>query len=150
MAYVVVGNNNYVYSDVPLGVSIEFDDITTFTNTTRKEQLAKSHLINILLTQRGERLHNVNFGSDLLTVIFDPITDDLKLIIDEMINNAVDEHASYIDIDNIEIRSALDDPDLAETIEIIISFIVNDITLPEPEIQDLTITAQSNGILIYQ
>ena len=57
--------------NVALGVRFPFNAEGVFYSTyTTKEQI-KSNLINILLTEPGERLHQPNFGVGLLKYLFE-------------------------------------------------------------------------------
>ena len=62
---------------------------------------AKSNLQNLLLTMKGERPFNPEFGSDLYILLFEPMTDDLKELIIVSIESAVEEWMTYINIKNI-------------------------------------------------
>ena len=62
---------------------------------------AKSNLQNLLLTIKGERPFNPEFGSDLYSLLFEPMTDDLKDLIIVAIESAVEEWMSYIDIKEV-------------------------------------------------
>ncbi len=62
---------------------------------------AKSNLQNLLLTIKGERPFNPEFGSDLYSLLFEPMTDDLKDLITVAIESAVEEWMSYIDIKEV-------------------------------------------------
>lgn len=69
-------NKHDLKNNVVLGVSLPFSNSSVFNPTyTTKDQI-KSNLINILLTNKGERFMNPNFGCDLRKIIFDPIQDE--------------------------------------------------------------------------
>lgn len=54
-----------------IGISIPYNPIDIFNITyTTKDQI-KSNLINYLLTNKGERYFNPNFGADLRMLVFD-------------------------------------------------------------------------------
>jgi phage baseplate assembly protein W len=122
MSYEVIDNIKSAESDIPYGVSLNFKTVNTYDYNYLNDQQAKDNLINILLTQRGERVENIEFGSDLLKMLFQPITDELKADINETIINSTSTWAPYININEIDIRTAEDDLLLNETIEISISF----------------------------
>jgi len=58
-----------------LGVRLPFNSTNIFTvNYTTKEQV-KSNLTNFMLTNKGERVFNPEFGADLRNLLFEPSTD---------------------------------------------------------------------------
>lgn len=58
-----------------IGIKLPFNDYNVFTvNYTTKNQI-KSNLINYLLTNKGERVFNPEFGSDLRKLLFDQMYD---------------------------------------------------------------------------
>jgi len=59
---------------------------------------AKSNLKNLLLTNIGERPHQPEFGSKLLSVVFE-FKDDA--LIEQVINEAVDKWLPYITIEEV-------------------------------------------------
>ena len=61
-----------------VGISIPFSNQKAIFNQTysTKEQI-KSNILNYLLTNKGERVLNPSFGSNLLKQIFEQITPDL-------------------------------------------------------------------------
>lgn len=67
-------------SSVAIGVSIPFNSYlgsgSLFNQTYTTEVQLKSNIINFILTERGERPLNLNFGSSLSKYIFGNITTD--------------------------------------------------------------------------
>ena len=58
-----------------IGIKLPFDPVSVFSITyTTKEQI-KSNLINFLLTNKGERFFNPEFGADLRNLLFEQMTD---------------------------------------------------------------------------
>jgi len=54
-----------------IGISIPFDPVNIFNITYSTKDQIKSNLINFLLTNKGERVFNVNFGANLRYMVFD-------------------------------------------------------------------------------
>ena len=75
-------------TDVAVGVSLPFNNPEVFTSTyTTKEQL-KSNMLNVLLTEPGERVYKPNFGVGLRNYLFENFTDIESL--ESRIQNQVD------------------------------------------------------------
>jgi hypothetical protein len=97
---------------------------------TLKEQ-ASSNIKNLLLTMKGERVSQPEFGSDLPAIIFEPIDGTIGEKIDNAIREALAIWLPYITAENIftlqdesnpnqvtvslEFRVDTDDPDALET-----------------------------------
>jgi hypothetical protein len=63
---------------------------------------AKSNLKNLILTKKGERLMQPEFGCDIWRILFEPIIEgDIESKIEESILNAVNMWLPYLNIDNI-------------------------------------------------
>jgi phage baseplate assembly protein W len=57
-----------------IGIAIPFDPVNVFKITyTTKDQI-KSNLLNFLLTNKGERVFNPNFGADIRALVFDQMS----------------------------------------------------------------------------
>ena len=69
-----------------------------FNRTKTIEEQAEHNLRNLLLTNLGERVSQPEFGSRLLSVIFE-FRDDA--LIEEVINEAVDKWLPYITINEV-------------------------------------------------
>tara|TARA_R110000751_G_scaffold162769_1_gene269215 strand:- start:268 stop:693 length:426 start_codon:yes stop_codon:yes gene_type:complete len=82
---------------------------------------------NLLLTRKGERLIHINFGTELLNILFEPNVADLKDEIRDIINDAIDYWLPYVNIDNIDIITAEDDPSLPHNIKITITVSINEL-----------------------
>ena len=125
MSYVAINNsgtNPIFKNEQVLGIGLSFNSAGVFSPIYLSYKQAKENLKNLLLTMRGERIENIEFGCDLMQIIFEPTTDDLKVEIEEIIINAVSQWLPEIDITDIEIKTILDDPNLINVIEISISF----------------------------
>jgi len=141
MGYFFTGNNNNATEDVILGTSLTFQQGNGgfSTNVTTVKQ-AYENLKHLLLTQKGE-IYQSTFGSDLLKLIFSNNTHvegDLKMNVSDIINDAVDEWATYIKI--IDIVTNFDDNN--HTLYINISFSADNI----PGAQTMNITIDQTGI----
>ena len=68
--------------NIGLGVSLPFNGPSgPFNSTYSTKNQIKSNLINLLLTNKGERVFNPEFGADLKTILFEGITEDTSELI---------------------------------------------------------------------
>jgi phage baseplate assembly protein W len=76
MAY-RIENNNPLDTDYKLavGVSVPFNADGVFNSVYTSTEQIRSNLINFVLTNKGERYLNPNYGSDLRKYLFSNITD---------------------------------------------------------------------------
>lgn len=134
-------NNN----QTGLGIDYNFKAAGIFTTNYSNNQQAIANLKNLLLTLVGERYHNVEFGSELPFIIFEPNVSELKEDISEIIFSAVSKWLPYINITGIDIVTAEDDPNLNHNIQITIRFNTNSIVEDK-----IVIFAEENGILTIE
>ena len=73
--------------NVRIGVAFPLDEVNIFKGTQTIKEQVKSNLINLLLTEAGERVNEPNFGVGLKKLLFeqDINTDELN----ERINNQI-------------------------------------------------------------
>jgi phage baseplate assembly protein W len=92
--------------NIAIGVSLPFKGPFTSTFTT-KDQI-KSNLINLLLTNKGERIMNPTFGCDIKKQLFQNITTDLQQNIINIITEAVSIFMPEIQVGLIEVIPNID------------------------------------------
>jgi phage baseplate assembly protein W len=99
------------------------------TNYTTLSQ-AKNNLVNLILTRKGERLMQPDFGCDVWKVLFEPI-DNIETSIENSIIEAVSKWLPYLNIN--EIIFDYDDNDIdANRVSLDIKFsLVSNPTLSE-------------------
>jgi phage baseplate assembly protein W len=72
--------------NIAIGVSLPFDGPSgPFNSTYSTQDQIKSNLISLILTNKGERVFNPEFGIDLREVLFEGLTDDIIPVIQDLI-----------------------------------------------------------------
>ena len=90
--------------DVAVGIKLPFSKNSgLFSLSYTTEEQAISNLKNLLLTRKGERLFQPEFGSQIYTLLFEPITVDLKQKLEQGILDDVDFWLPYIIIDKVNV-----------------------------------------------
>jgi phage baseplate assembly protein W len=93
--------------NIAIGVSLPFNGPAgPFNSTYSTKDQIKSNLINLLLTNKGERIMNPQFGTDLGKVLFEGITDNTKELIRRLINTNVSLFVPEVQLDDIIIEDA--------------------------------------------
>jgi len=60
-----------INQNVTIGVRFPLDDVNMFKGTQTFKEQVKSNLINLLLTEQGERVNEPNFGVGLKRLLFE-------------------------------------------------------------------------------
>ena len=68
-----------INSNISIGVAFPLDDVNLFSGTQTVKEQVKSNLINLLLTERGERINQPDFGIGLKKLLFEPNIDEETL-----------------------------------------------------------------------
>jgi len=101
---------------------------------TTKEQVS-SNIKNLLLTKKGERLLQPNFGSGLQELLFDFNDDRLAIKIEEIITESITNWLPYVDIRQIDVAQSNENKDRNQ-VEISITFGVAN----TPDLNQVTFT----------
>ena len=100
MSVIANDKNEDVY--IGLGLPLNHDKDGFFNRTKTSLEQTKSNIKNLLLTRKGERLGNPNFGSNLFAVLFEQEGSDVENKAEEAIRSAMSEFLPFVIIDNIE------------------------------------------------
>ena len=74
-----------------------------FRQSFRTFDQVRSNLKNLLLTKKGERLLQPEFGSGLHDLLFNPLTDKFEEDLENTINDAVAKWLPYVIVEDINI-----------------------------------------------
>ena len=91
--------------DVFIGLKLPmgYSDTGYFKQTKTTLQQAKYNIVNLIKTIPGERLGQPEFGSNLHTLLFEPMNEDFSDILKDSIRTSLETWLPYINIKNIEI-----------------------------------------------
>tara|TARA_S200002703_G_scaffold120488_1_gene106307 strand:- start:3024 stop:3479 length:456 start_codon:yes stop_codon:yes gene_type:complete len=90
---------------VGLTFPLDLTAFSTFEQSKTLLQQTKSNLRNLLLTTKGERVFQPEFGSDLTRLIFEQYTPDLEDRIEVAITDAIERWLPYVIVNDIIVRS---------------------------------------------
>ena len=93
--------------NVKIGVAFPLDDVNLFEGTQTVKEQIKSNLINVLLTEKGERPYEPNFGVGLKSYLFESNID--TSLLEEAINNQIDIYIPEISIQNVQVDFSPDE-----------------------------------------
>ena len=103
--------------NIAIGVSLPFNGPVAFNSTYSTSDQIQSNLINLLLTNKGERLYNPEFGADLKTVLFEGITEDTSNIIQNLIITNVNIFIPEITISSVDVVKDEDNNTISVTVQ---------------------------------
>ena len=124
------------FQDYAIGITLPIQIGNTAFNQsfTTKEQVS-SNIKNLLLTKKGERLLQPNFGSGLQELLFDFNDDRLAVKIEEIITESITNWLPYVDIRQIDVAQSNENKDRNQ-VEISITFGVAN----TPDLNQVTFT----------
>ena len=103
--------------NISIGISLPFNASGVFPKTFSTKDQIKSNLINLLLTYKGERIENPEFGADFPRLLFEPISDNTFYKIENQILTNVGIYIPEITVLNIEINPDTDNNTILIKIE---------------------------------
>ena len=118
--------------NIAIGVSLPFDGPSgPFNKTYSTADQIKSNLINLLLTNKGERLFNPEFGADLKTVLFEGITEDTTALIQDLVTTNVVFFVPEVQVNEVLVTPDQDTNTISVTVkyQLIISGTSDQITV---------------------
>jgi phage baseplate assembly protein W len=94
------------YNDYAIGITlpIQIGNVAFNQSFTTDTQI-ESNIKNLLLTKKGERLMQPDFGCGLQELLFEPNDSDLETKIEDIINNAVSFWLPSVTVAAIDITS---------------------------------------------
>ena len=102
----IVNNSTEQLNDYAIGLSLPLQmTANTFNQTYDNLVQLKSNVRNLLLTKKGERLMQPEFGCGLQELLFEQNDTGLETRIEDVINDAVGYWLPYININSIDIQS---------------------------------------------
>lgn len=115
-------NIAYPFKDSNKGFFLELND--------NANQAIKSDLMHLILTQKGQRLYNPDFGTNLLKFIFEP-NDDLTLFgVKDEITTVVKKYLPNLEIKEISVEESTES-DYAAVVRI--DYNINDTVFSESD-----------------
>ena len=118
--------------NIAIGVSLPFDGPSgPFNKTYSTADQIKSNLINLLLTNKGERIFNPEFGADLKTVLFEGITEDTTALIQDLVTTNVTFFVPEVQVNEVLVTPDQDTNTISVTVkyQLIISGTSDQITV---------------------
>ena len=94
------------FANYAIGITLplQFGE-NTFEQAFLTKDQVKSNIKNLLLTKRGERILQPEFGSGLQSLLFEPNVDDLEGRIEDTINESLEQWLPYVTAEEIDIES---------------------------------------------
>jgi phage baseplate assembly protein W len=91
--------------NIAIGVSLPFNGpFGPFNKTYSTKEQIKSNLINLLLTNKGERVFNPEFGADIRRVLFEGITEDTSALIQNLITTNVNYFIPEVNVVDVVVE----------------------------------------------
>lgn len=94
------------FNDYAVGLSLPLKngDGGFFEQNLTTFDQARSNLKNLLLTKKGERVLQPNFGSGLQDLLFEPIDEEFENKLVDTITESVSTWLPYINIEDIDVN----------------------------------------------
>ena len=87
--------------NIAIGISLPFNGPGVFNSTYTTKDQVKSNLVNLLLTDIGERVMNPGFGCNLQRFLFEGITDSNLELLTENVANSIAIFIPEVTVKNI-------------------------------------------------
>lgn len=121
---IVQDTDDFINYGIGLTLPLSFGDNTFNQSFLTKDQV-KSNIKNLLLTKRGERILQPEFGSNLQELLFEQNVDDLENRIEDTITDTLEQWLPYVTAEEIDIEST-DSLKDTNTLKVSIKFRIGD------------------------
>lgn len=121
---IVQDTDDFINYGIGLTLPLSFGDNTFNQSFLTKDQV-KSNIKNLLLTKRGERILQPEFGSNLQELLFEQSVDDLENRIEDIITDSLEQWLPYVTAEEIDIEST-DSLKDTNTLKVSIKFRIGD------------------------
>jgi hypothetical protein len=111
--------------DVYIGLKLPItpsETIPFFSSTTTTLEQSKSNIKNLLLTLKGERVSQPEFGSNLKKILFEPYDDSIQDKIRSEIKESVSKWLPYINISKVDVSQ---DAEVSNKIYVSMTYALN-------------------------
>lgn len=124
------------YNDYAIGITLPIQGGNTFFNQSfQTSEQVKSNIKNLLLTKRGERIMQPEFGSGLQELLFDFNDDSFEEKLEESIISAFETWLPYVNVDSIDVQQTNELKD-NNRVNVSITFSISN----NPELNEVTFT----------
>jgi|TARA_R110000796_G_scaffold38479_1_gene96851 phage baseplate assembly protein W len=96
-----------IYSDFKK--NLEISPLSQDLTVNKDEDAVKEAIINLLLTDRGERLMQPNIGGNLRAMLFENITPGTLTMIEDQVRTTLDIYEPRAEIIDVLVTSNIDD-----------------------------------------
>ena len=96
-----------IYSDFKK--NLEISPLSQDLTVNKDEDAVKEAIINLLLTDRGERLMQPNIGGNLRAMLFENITPGTLTMIEDQVRTTLDMYEPRAEIIDVLVTSNIDD-----------------------------------------
>jgi len=91
-----------------VGVKLPFSSRSIFTSTYTTQDALKSNLINFLLTNKGERFLNPNFGANIRALLFEQLTSEIQDTVSAVIRSGIQTYFNNVNIQTLNVVKSPD------------------------------------------
>ena len=117
---------------------LSFDDTDGFQNIESTRELVTFHLKNLLMTNRGEKISDPNYGVGIRRFLFELETIDIESSVESEISDQISVYLSYLNVRDLTV--SLNNQEMRISIKYRISGI------SETQLLNLTISSDSTQI----
>jgi hypothetical protein len=94
--------------NIAIGIAIPFSAPSAFTSTYDFKTQIKYNLINLLLTNKGERVFNPNFGTDIRKQLFNQMVEETYTDLTNEIADTINAYIPEVVVEKLEVIPTYD------------------------------------------